>query len=196
MGYKTFGDVDSKVQLQKINNDPTKFKASIVIIIIEHLGIIALAITMFIAFSPYNIILGIVWIIARIGEALIQIYDKRSYWGLLETAAKYSEVSSDTEKDMLINLGHLILKTKELRFVYAQILFSIGTFAYSILFVIYGVVPIIIGWFGIIASIIYGSGNTIYRIKPNYRGLWNIGGLLILIFELIMGGWLLFFSHL
>jgi len=46
-------------------------------------------------------------------------------------------------------------------FTFAQILFSIGTLAYSILFVTYGVVPAIIGWFGIVASILYGFGNGI-----------------------------------
>lgn len=150
---------------------------------------------MFIAFSPYNIILGVIWIVSRIGEALIQIYNKISYWGLYDIAKKYSD-TSQTEKDMLTNLGYLILKTKELRFVYAQFLFSIGTFAYSILFVIYGIVPPIIGWFGIITTILYGFGNINFFIKPNLKILGNIGGFMILLFELILGGWLLFFSHL
>ena len=90
-GYKTFGDVDSDVQLQRINKDPTKFKISVVLILIEHFSIIALAVTLFISFSPSNIILGIVWCISRIGEALIQIYDKKSYWGLLDLAIKYPD---------------------------------------------------------------------------------------------------------
>ena len=191
-GYKTFGDVDSNAQLQKINKDPTKFKISMVFILIEHFSIISLAVTLFIAFSPYNIILGIVWFIFRIGEALIQIYDKKNYWGLLNLAKPYSD-TSDAEKDALIDLGRSILKTKTSRFSFAQILFSIGTLAYSILFVTYGVVPTIIGWFGIIASMLYGFGNGIFRIKPNFKVLWNIGGLLILLFEIVLGGWLLFF---
>ncbi|MBA7661511.1 hypothetical protein ES703_69530 [subsurface metagenome] len=137
-GYKTLGDVDSDAQLQKINNDPTKFKISIVLILIEHLSIISLAVTLFIAFSPYNIILGIVWCILRTGEGLIQIYDKKNYWGLLNIAIKYSDTSG-AEKDALIDLGRSILKTKTSRFTFAQILFSIGTLAYSILFVTYGI---------------------------------------------------------
>ena len=94
---------------------------------------------------------------------------------------------------MLIDLGHRILKTKSSRFSFAQILFSIGTFAYSILFVVYGVVPILIGWFGIVASIFYGFGNVIFHVKPNFKVIWNIGGGLILVFEVLLGGWLLFF---
>ena len=194
-GYKTLGDVDSDAQLQKINNNPTKFKISIVLILIEHLSIISLAVTLFIAFSPYNIILGIVWCIFRIGEGLIQIYDKKNYWGLLNIAIKYPDTTG-AEKDTLIDLGRSILKTKTSRFTFAQILFSIGTLAYSILFVTYGVVPTIIGWFGIIATILYGFGNGIILVKPDVKVLGNIGGLLILLFEVVLGGWLLFFSHI
>jgi hypothetical protein len=192
-GYKTFGDRDSEAQLQMINKDPTIFKISVALILIEHLSIIALAVTLFITFSSYNIILGVVWVIFRLGEALIQIYDKKNYWELLNIANQYSDTSG-AEKDALIDLGRSILKIKASRFAFSQILFSIGTLAYSILFVTYGVVPIIIGWFGIIASILYGVGNGIFHIKPNFKVLWNIGGLLILLFEVVLGGWLLFFS--
>ena len=192
-GYKTFGDVDLNAKLQEINTYPKKFKISVVLILIEHFSIISLAVTLFIAFSQYNIIHGIVWCISRIGEALIQIYDKKNYWGLLNIAKQYSGTSG-AERDALIDLGRSILKTKDSIFTFAQILFSIGTLAYSILFVTYEVVPTIIGWFGIIASILYGFGNGIFRIKPNFKVLWNIGGLLILLFEIVLGGWLLFFA--
>ena len=191
-GYISFNDLDSDAKLQRINTSPKKFKISFVLILIEHFSIISLAITLFIAFSPYNLILGIVWAISRIGEALIQIYDKKSYWGLLDLAMKYPDTSG-AKRDTLIDLGRSILNTKESRFTFAQILFSIGTLAYTILFVTYGVVPAIIGWFGIVASILYGFGNGIFRVKSNVKILWNLGGLLILIFEVVLGGWLLFF---
>ncbi|MEJ2278837.1 MAG: DUF4386 domain-containing protein [Candidatus Lokiarchaeota archaeon] len=194
-GYKTIGDVGSEAQLQKINKDPTKFKVGVMLILIEHFSIISLAIILFIAFGSYNPILGIVWCISRIGEGLIQIYDKKSYWSLLNLATKYSS-NNVKEKEEFIDLGRSILKIKASRFLFAQILFSIGTFAYSLLFIIYGVLPPIIGWFGIIASIIYGFGNGLFHLKSNFRILWNIGGLLVLFFELVLGGWLLIFSHM
>ena len=191
-GYTTFGDWDSDAKLQKINKDPTKFKISVVLILIEHLSIISLAITLFITFSSYNIILGIVWCIFRIGEALIQIYDKKNYWGLLNITRQYSDTSG-AEKDALIDLGRRILKTKEFIFGIAQLFFSIGTIAYSILFVTSGV-NLFIGWFGIVASILYGLGNVIFLIKPNFKVLRNLGGLLILLFEIALGGWLIIYS--
>ena len=192
-GYKTLGDVDPEAQLQFIKKAPIKFKIGVLIILIEHLGIIALALTLFVAFSQYNIILGIVWCVFRIGEALIQIYDKKNYWSLLNLATIYSD-TSDTEKSTLIDSSRNILKTKELRFAIAQILFFIGTLAYSSLFVIYGVVPLIIGWFGIIASCIYGIGDIVFLKVSNSKIIWSLGGLLVLIFEITLGGWLIFAS--
>jgi hypothetical protein len=191
-GYKTFNDLNSDAKLQEINTDPKKFKIGFVLILIEHVSIISLAVTLFIAFSPYNVILGIVWAVSRIGEGLIQIYNKKSYWGLLNIAKQFSGTNG-AERDALIDTGRSILKTKNSCFTFAQILFSIGTLAYTILFVTYGVVPAIIGWFGIVASILYGFGNIVFRINPNIKILWGLGGLLILIFEVVLGGWLLFF---
>ncbi|GAF87744.1 unnamed protein product [marine sediment metagenome] len=126
---------------------------------------------------------------------MFQIYDKKNYWGLLSIAKKYS-ATSGAEEDELIDLGRSILKTKEFRFGIAQLFFSIGTIAYSILFVISGDVLAIIGWFGIVASILYGVGNGIFLIKPNFKVLWNLGGLLILLFEIVLGGWLMISSFI
>ena len=192
-GYITYNDLTSDAKLPKIHNDPKKFKIGFGLILMEHFNIIALAIMLFIAFSSYNLILGIVWITFRIGEGLIQIYYKKNYWKLLNIAKKYPG-TSDVEKNSLIELGRSILNTKSSSFSFAQVLFSIGTLAYSILFITYEVVPAILGWFGIVASIIYGFGNAIILIKPNFKVPAYLGGLLIFLFEAILGGWLIFSS--
>ena len=190
-GYETFSDLDSDAKLQKIDNDPKRFKIGAVLILIEHFSIIFLSLMLFLAFSPYNLILAVVWTVSRTGEGLIQIYNKKSYWRLLNIARQYTS-SNDTEKNALINLSRAILETKNSVFTFAQILFSIGTLSYSILFIAYGVAPEIIGLLGIIASILYGFGSGIKLVKPNFKALWSLGGLLILIFEIVLGGWLLF----
>ena len=192
-GYQTFGDLDSEAKLQKISKDLRQFKISFVLILIEHVSIILLAVMLFIAFNPYNLILAGVWTISRTGEGLIQIFNKKSYWGLLNLAKQYSSASG-AEKNALDDLRLSILKSKQSNFAIAQILFFIGTLAYSILFVVYGVIPAIIGWFGIVAGIIYGFGNGIVFVKPNFKALWNLGGLLILLFELVLGGSLVYYS--
>ena len=86
-------DYDSDADLQKINKNPRKFKISIVLALIEHGSVIALTIMLFIVFSSYNIILGIVWTTFRIGEGLIQFYNEPNYWGLLNIARQYSGTS-------------------------------------------------------------------------------------------------------
>ncbi len=194
LGHGTIDNLKSEAKLHKINEDPKKFEISFVLLIIEHISIVILAVMLFIAFSSFNVILGVIWVIFRGGEGLLNIYGKKNYWGLLNLAGQYSN-DSGAEKNELIDLGSSILKTKNSLFTFAQIMFSIGTLAYSILFVTYDTaVPVIVGWFGIVASIIYGLGNGIQLVKPNLKALWQVGGLLILIFELVLGSWLLFLS--
>jgi hypothetical protein len=193
-------DYDSDADLRKINKNPKKFQIGIVLGLIEHGSVIALATMLFIAFSPYNIILGIVWAIFRIGEGLIQYINEPNYWRLIKIARRYSDPSG-TEKNSLSDLARTIFKTKDFRFKFAMICWSIGTLAFSIVLVTYGVVPQIIGWLGIVASILVGFGNGIKLVKPNFKvllGIINrtttIGGLSAILFEVILGGWLLFYS--
>jgi hypothetical protein len=191
-GYSVISDLDSDTKLQEINKDPKKFKIGTVLALIEHGTIIALAIMLFLAFNPYNITLAVIWTISRITEGLINFYNEKNYWGLLNIARQYSS-SSGAEKKSLSELGRSILKTKNSVFAFAQILFSIGTLSYSILFATSEAVPVpaIIGWFGIVASILYGFGNGIILVKPNKAMKIFRVGLLILIFEIVLGGWLL-----
>jgi hypothetical protein len=192
-GYQTFGDLKKEAKLENISKDPIKFKISFILILIEHVFIILLAITLFFAFKSYNFFLTLVWTISRSIEGMVQIYNKKRYWGLLDISKKY-KASIGTDKKSLDDLRLKILKSKMSNFLFAQIFFSIGTFSYSLLFVTYEVIPIIIGWFGIVASIIYLSSNLILFAKPNYRNLWNLGGLFILIFEIVLGGSLVYYS--
>ena len=186
-------DYDPDADLQKINNNPGKFQIGIVLALVEHGCVIALAIMLFIVFSPYNLILGIVCIIFRIGEGLIQYINEPSYWGLLNIARQYSG-SSGVERTSLSELARTIFKTKDSRFKFAMICWSIGTLAYSIVIATSEVVPQIIGWLGIIASILVGFSTGIKLVKLSVRDFTTIGGLTAILFEVIIGGWLLFSS--
>ena len=190
--YSVMSDLDSETKLQEINKDPKKFKIGTMLALIEHGTIIALAITLFLAFNSFNITLAVIWTISRITEGLIDFYNEKNYWGLLNIARQYS-ASSGAEKQSLSELGYSILKTKNRVLAFAQILFSIGTLSYSILFATSEavLVPTLIGWFGIIASILYGFANGIIIVKPEKARKFFVVGILILIFELILGGWLL-----
>ena len=186
-------DLDSDALLQDITENPKRFRMSVYFALLEHGAIIALAIVLFIAFSHYNLILGVVWAVARSIEGVIIFNNEKNYWKLLPIAKQYSD-SSDAEKITVSEAGLSILKTKHHRFTYAQMLFSIGTLAYSMLFVIYEVVPFLIGWFGVVAAILYGLGNVIIVVKPRRNAIAGLGGLLIFIFEAVLGVWLIYSS--
>jgi hypothetical protein len=191
-GYQTFGDLDSEATLQKINEDPGKFKTGFVLIVIEHICIILLAVMLFVAFNQYSLMLAIIWLVSRGGEGLMQIFNKRNYWRLLDVARQFSAANS-AEKETFVDSRLSILKSKQANFVIAQLLFSLGTLAYAILFVTYSsIVPAMLGWFGVVAAILYGLGNVMTMRNPAFRAVWNLAGLLVLIFEVVLGGWLLF----
>ena len=198
LGYKAeIGNSDA--ELQQINDDPKKFQIGIGLALIHNVIVITLTIMLFIVFSQYNIILGIVWTIFRIGEGLILSYNDKNYGGLLNIARKYSGTNG-AEKTSLSDLARTITKTKSSRFDFAMIFWSIGTLAFSIVLVTYvGTLPQFIGWLGIVAGIFVGFGNGIKFVKPNvkdskiFKILFSIGGLVAILFEIVLGGWLLFF---
>jgi hypothetical protein len=196
LGNGDYSDYDSDAELQKINRNLKKIKVSIVVAFLHHASVIILPVMLFIAFSPYNKILAIVWTIFRIGEGLILIYNEKFYWGLLNVASQYS-VASDSEKKSLSDTSLIILKTKYSRFTLGMFFWSIGTFALSIVLVTSGVVPVVIGWLGIFAGISVGFYNGILLAKhTNFVALSAIGGLSAILFEVILGGRLLFYSHI
>ena len=188
-------DYDADADLQKINKNPKNFKIGIVLALIEHGSVIALTILLFIAFSSYNIILGVVWTIFRTGEGLIQFYNEPKYWGLIKTARQYAD-SIGAKKASLSDSARTIFKRKDTRFKFAMICWSLGTLAFSIVLVTYEVVPVIIGWLGIVASILVGFSTGIKLAEINVRDFTAVGGLSAILFEVVIGGWLLFYPFI
>ena len=193
-GYSVMSDLDSETKLKEIKKDPKRFKIGTMLALIEHGTIIALAITLFLTFNSFNLILAVIWTISRVTEGLVNFYNEKNCWGLLDIARKYVVISG-AENQSLIEVGRSFLKTKNRVLAFAQILFSIGTLSYSILFATSEAVPVpaLIGWFGIVASILYGVANGIIIVKPDKARKFFVVGLLILIFELVLGVWLLFY---
>jgi hypothetical protein len=185
-------DYDPDADLQKINKNPKKFKKGFLLALVHNGCVITLSILLFIAFSPYNIVLGIVWTIVRIGEGVILSYNDIQYWGFLKIAKQYSG-ASDVEKNALSDSARTIFKAKDSRFKFAMILWAIGTLAFSIVLVTSGVVPAIIGWLGILASILVGTHNGLKLAKHSSKILSIVGALFAILFEIILGGWLLFY---
>jgi hypothetical protein len=194
-GNELTSDLDAEVKLEKISEDPTRFKTGVGLAVAEHLAIIALAVTLFVAFSSYDKRLGWVWLGARSLEGLILLYTEIRIWGLLSLAERYL-VAGSVEQSNLIALGQGILQTKNTGFLLASVLFGIGTMAYSYLFVTQGVVPLNIGRSGIIFGLLWGLSNGLSLVTPSLLVLTNFSGLAILVFELLLGGWLLMYPSI
>ena len=165
-GYKTFGKVDSLSTVSQINEDHNKFKYGFSLILSEHFTLIILVIMLFIAFNQYSIILASIWLIARSLEAIIQIYNKTKYWQLLNISIEYA-TADENRKKKLLEVCNGILVSKNSNFNFSQLFFAIGTFCYSYLFTTINLVPDLIGWFGVIASIIYFIGNAIEYVQKS-----------------------------
>ncbi|MHA2329472.1 MAG: DUF4386 family protein, partial [Candidatus Hodarchaeales archaeon] len=157
------------------------------------ISVIILAVLLFLAFSSYNIFLGVVWLIFRTGEGLVLIYNEKTYWKLLNMAKQYSN-ASNTEKTVQINSGHSIFETRNSKFSFGMILWSIGTLAFSIVTVTSTVVPPLIGWLGIVASIAVGFYNGAILTKQTEYKILMAGGLVAIAFEVIIGIWLIFYG--
>ena len=183
-------DYDPDADLKKINKNPKKFKIGIGLALVEHGCVILLTILLFIISNPYSMLLAIILLIFRTGEGLIQYINEPNYWKLINIAKQYSETNG-AKKNSLSDLAHTMFKTKDVRFKFAMICWSIGTLAFSIIIVTFDVIPQIIGWLGIVSSILVGFGTGIKLVKPNFKGE-IIGALFAMLFEIIIGGWLLF----
>ncbi len=190
---------DPNAWLQKINKKQTKYQTSIFLALIEHVLVITLTMLLFIVFGLYNIILGFVLVSFRTVEGLIQIYDEKNYWRLFNIARQHSD-TSDAEKESLSDECRNILREIKTKYMVVGFVWGNGTLAFSILLVTYGVVPLIIGWLGIVASVAMSFSNGITLVKPNLKEnlkvkiITAIGGLGAIIFEVILGVWLVFYS--
>jgi hypothetical protein len=189
LGYK-LDEYDGDAKLRKIVDAPQKFRISIVLLLLEHASIVALGISLFVAFGSYDAALGILWVVVRTGEGLLQFYSEIGYWGLLRLARLYS-AGDDVERRTLTEAGRAVLETKNLRFNQAMVLFGVGTLAYSIVFVGYDVVPVLLGWMGIFVGGLDALGSGLRLARPKIVAPAYLGGALTLAFEAIIGVWLL-----
>jgi len=74
-----------------------------------------------------------------------------------------------------------------------MICWSVGTLALSIVLVNLSFVPQFIGWLGIITGILVGIGTAIKLVNPKIK-LALVGALFAILFEIIIGGWLVYYS--
>jgi hypothetical protein len=191
LGNKT-GEMDSATKLPTISENPGRYRISVIVAILSHLGIVTITSTLFIAFNPFNRQLALIGSVSRLGEALAMIYGEVTVLRLIDLAKEYALV--DSNKESLRLLGDQILRTKNIVVDLSLLLLSIGAIAYCALFIQNGAVPSMIVWLGLAAGIISAVGILI-KFDSGFSTLAVIGMVLMMFFEVTFGGWLIFFSH-
>ena len=191
LGNRT-GEMDSAAMLPTISENPGRYRMGVIVAIASHLGIVAITGTLFIAFSPFNRQLALIGSVSRLGEALAMIYGEVTVLRLINLAKEYA--LADSNKESLRLLGDQILRTKNTGVDLGLLLLSIGAIAYCISFVQSGAAPSMIAWLGLAAGIISAIGILI-KFASGFSALAVIGMVLMMVFEVTFGGWLLFFSH-
>jgi hypothetical protein len=120
------------------------------------------------------------------------IYGEVTVLGLIDLAREYA--LADSNKASLYLLGDQILQTKNTGVDLGLLLLSIGAIAYCISFVRGGALPSMIAWLGLAAGILSAIGILI-KLASGFSAPAVTGMVLMMVFEVICGGWFLFFSH-
>jgi len=191
LGDRT-GETDSAAMLAAISENPGRYRMGVIVAIASHLGIVAITGTLFLAFSQFNRQLALIGSVSRLGEAVAMIYGEVTVLRLIDLAREYA--SADSNKESLRLLGDQILRTKNIGVDLGLLLLSIGAIAYCISFVQSGAVPSMIANLGLAAGIISAIG-ILMKFASGFSAIAVIGMVLMMVFEVTFGGWLLFFSH-
>jgi hypothetical protein len=179
------GDVPGT--LSKVAENDKKFRLSVVIDLISHVSIIALAALLYIAFSPYNQTLALLGTLWRVAEGTIIALTEASNLVLLDVSQK-SASATGAQVVVLESLGRFLISMEQWGYKIGLVFLALGSLVYAILFVTSGAVPLALGWFGVIASILAAGGIFINLVNPNL----SMASFVVLIpYEIVLGFWLL-----
>ena len=185
-------ETDAASKLTAISENPGQFRMGVNVAIVSHLGIVAITRMLFLAFSLHNRQLALIGSAFRLGEALVLIYNEVSVLRLLDMAKEYA--LNGINKESVRVLGDQILQTKNTRFLLGLLLLAVGALAYCIMFGQSNVIPSMIAWLGLAAGVITVIGILV-KFASGFGTVYVIGMLSMMIFEVVFGGWLLFFSR-
>lgn len=175
------------VTLSNVATNSQKFRISVVIDLISHVSIIALAALLFIAFSPFNQSLALVGTLFRVAEGTIIALSEASNFVLLDMSQKSSSAAGP-QAVALESMGRVVIALGEWGYKIGLAFLVLGSLMYAILFVTSGAVPLALGWFGVIASILAAVGIFLNLINPNMS---MVSFLALIPYEIVLGFWLL-----
>ena len=174
--------------LSKVTANSKKFRLSVVIDLISHVSIIALAGLLFIAFSPYNRSLALIGTLWRVAEGTILALNEGNKLVILDLSQK-SASATGAQAVALESMGRMLISMDQWGFKIGLAFLVLGSLMYAIVFVTSGAVPLGISWFGVIASLLAAAGIILNLINPNIS---MVSFLVLIPFEVVLGFWLLF----
>ena len=186
---------DSADALNAIAASGLQFRASIVIDLISHVSIIALAAALFLSFASYNKTLAMLGILWRVVEGIILALNEMVKSVLLIVAQDFVSATG-TEAVALETMGRTLLIIEQWSYGIGMTFFALGSLMFAILFVTQKAVPLTIGRLGVIASLLAVAETWIGLAIPDYLFGASSNPLLLLLFlpimlyEVILGIWL------
>ena len=173
--------------MSRVTESGKKFRLGVVIDLISHVSIVALAAMLFITFSPFNRSLALLGTLWRLAEGSILALNEVNNLVLLDLSQK-SASATGNQSVVLESIGRMLISTEGWGLKIGLIFLVSGSLVYAILFVTSGALPLALGWFGVIASILAAGGILLNLINPNL----SMASFLILIpYEIVLGFWLL-----
>ena len=182
-----FNPTDVPSTLNKVAANSQKFRISVIVDLISHVSIIALAGLLYIAFSPYNQTLALLGTLFRVAEGTIIALSETSSLVLLDVSHR-SVSAADAQVEALESMGRTVISMGDWGYKIGLVFLVIGSLMYAILFVTTGTVPVALGWFGVLASLIAAGGILLSLINPN---LSMVSFLVMIPYEIVLGFWLL-----
>ncbi len=182
--------------LTAIADGAGQFRASIVIDLVSHVCIIALAGALFLSFSSHNKPLALIGTLWRVVEGIILALNEMVNSVLLVVAQEFVSATG-TEAVALETLGRTLLFTEQWSYGIGMTFFALGSLMFAILFVIKQPVPLPLAWLGAVASFIVVAETWLGLAVPSYlfgassNPFLIVLFLPIMIYEIVLGIWLL-----
>lgn len=177
--------------MSKVAANDKKFRLSVVIDLVSHASIIALAGLLFIAFGPYGRALALIATLLRVAEGTILAINEVTNLVFLDVSQK-SASAEGAQALALESMGRMLISTEQWGLKIALAFLALGALLYAILFVTSGAIPLPLGWFAVIAAILAVVGRWLVLVNPNVPMVLQASFVPYILFEIVFGFWLLF----
>lgn len=184
-------ETDYDSMLNRIAEDPGRYRMSLNITLVSHLAILAITTMLYLSFGSYNMRYALIGSAFRLAEGLTMIISELGIFKLLDIAQEY--VQDGSSKETILAQVTQIMEQKNTRVDIGLLFLAIGAAAYCLILVQNGVAPSKIAWLGLSAGILSSIGILV-KLFIGFSPLAMVGMVLMMVFETLFGGWLLLYS--